>query len=305
MHLIDNKGITDPRINLALEEYCLRHLDPEKEYLLFYINEPSVIVGKHQIPIREADCEYARKKGIRIVRRISGGGAVYHDYGNLNFSFITGFKKQKLSYFKKLIQPIVDGLNRLGAPAKITGNNDIVIGDYKVSGTSQYTNMKRMLSHGTLLFDSALDVLNSVLVSNSKVIQFKGVGSVHSKVTNISEHVSQPVNMDTFLKELTRGISNSLGGLKTFQLTPENWDAVYRISQEKYNTWIWTHGRSPAFTIGQTIKHDTTEVCAHIYVTNGIIRNIKIVGEQFDSPGILDKFKNLTGKRYESEFDVI
>ena len=305
MHLIDNKGITDPRLNLALEEYCLRHLDPENEYLLFYINEPSVIVGKHQIPLREADCEYARKKGIRILRRISGGGAVYHDYGNLNFSFITDFQKQKLNYFKKLIQPIVDSLIRLGASAKITENNNIVVGDYKykVSGTSQYTNMKRMLSHGTLLFDSALDVLNSVLVSNSKVIQFKGIESIHSQVTNISDHVSQAMNMTTFLQELISGYSDSLGELETYQLTPENWNSVCRLSEEKYKTWDWTYGRSPDFTIGQIFKHDATEVCAHIKVSKGIIRNIEIVGEHSDSAVIEKKFKILVGERYHSEFN--
>ena len=298
MYLIDNKGVTDPRTNLALEEHCLRHLDPANEYLLFYINAPSVILGKHQIPYLEVDCEYAQRKGLQIVRRISGGGAVYHDYGNLNFSFITGFKKQKLYYFKKLIQPIVGTLSHLGIPAVITENNNIVLGGKKVSGTSQYTDMKRLLSHGTLLFASDLDVLNSVLISNLEVIQFRGVQSIPSEVTNISDHLSQTISMEAFRKELTSGISRSLGESKDFQLTPESWDSICRLSEEKYETWDWTYGRSPPFIVGHKFKFDTIDVYARIGVTHGIISDITIVDDYFYSPAILKKVNNLMGRRY-------
>ena len=120
-------------MNLALEEYCLRNLDAANDYVLFYINQPSIIIGKHQNPFKECNVEYARKRGIRIVRRISGGGAVFHDHGNLNFSFITGFKKEKLDYFKKLLQPILGTMHQLGVPAELVEKNNIVIESKKIS----------------------------------------------------------------------------------------------------------------------------------------------------------------------------
>ena len=127
MFLINNNTITDPSINLALEEYCLRSLDSDNDYFLFYINEPSIVVGKHQNIFQEVNWGYTQKNGIRLIRRISGGGAVYHDHGNLNFSFITGFKKKKLDYFKILIEPIVNTLRQLGVPAEIGAKNDIFV----------------------------------------------------------------------------------------------------------------------------------------------------------------------------------
>ena len=127
MFLISHNNITDPSINLALEEYCLRSLDSANDYFLFYISAPSIVVGKHQNIFQEVNWEYVKENGIRLIRRISGGGAVYHDYGNLNFSFITGFKKKKLDYFRILIEPIVNTLRRLGVPAEIEAENDIFV----------------------------------------------------------------------------------------------------------------------------------------------------------------------------------
>lgn len=303
MFIIDNMGVTDPRINLALEEYCLRHLDPLNDYLLFYINEPSVIVGKHQIPHREINCEYAWRKGLRLVRRISGGGTVYHDCGNLNFSFITGFKDQKLLYFKKLIGPIIGTLHRLGVAAEATGKNNIVVGSKKVSGTSQYTNMQRMLSHGTLLFNSDLVALNSVLASNRQMVQCRGVASAHSEVTNISDHLSRPMTIEAFRNELISGVSGSLGALKEFKLTPVCWRSVYRLAKEKYKTWEWTYGRSPAFTAAHRFKLDAADVSVHISVINGIIKNIRVAGERLDALAIPEKIPGFIGKRYDSAFN--
>ena len=189
MFLISNIEDSDPALNLALEEYCLRNLNPGFEYLLFYINRPSVIIGRHQNPFQEFNQKLAHQKGICLVRRISGGGAVYHDPGNLNFSFITDFTEEKLDYFKTLIEPILNTLQRLGVPARLTEKNNILVDGKKVSGNSQHTNMRRMLSHGTLLFDSELDVLKRVLDSRLVITQSRAVSSIKAKVTNISGHL--------------------------------------------------------------------------------------------------------------------
>src|SRR5690625_1429930 len=128
---IDNEGITDPHTNLAIEEYALRYLDPSYTYLLFYVNEPSIIIGKNQNTIEEINKQYVEKNNLHVVRRLSGGGAVYHDLGNLNFSFITKDDGDSFHNFKKFTQPVVSALNELGVEAKLIGRNDIHIGDKK------------------------------------------------------------------------------------------------------------------------------------------------------------------------------
>ena len=133
MLLIDNQNITDPAVNLALEEHCYRNLDTGYEYVLFYVNEPSIIIGNHQNPFQEINWELAAQNQIRPIRRISGGGAVYHDAGNLNFSFITDFGDEKLVYFKTLLRPIIETLIRLGAPAELAEKNNILIDSKKIS----------------------------------------------------------------------------------------------------------------------------------------------------------------------------
>ena len=298
MYLINNNGVPDAAINLALEEYCLRNLDSANDYLLFYINAPAVIVGKHQNPYQEINYEYIKGNKIKVVRRISGGGAVYHDYGNLNFTFITDFANQGLDYFKKLVQPIVNTLIRLNVAAEITKKNSIFVAGVKISGTSQYTNMKRMLSHGTLLFDSEIDVLNSVLDSNLEVIKSKGIESIHSEVTNILDHLSRPVNMETFFAELQSGISDSFGELKEFQLTAEDWDSVNRLSDEKYKSWEWTFGKSPEFTVRHKLNLSTNDVDVRVCVRHGIIKDVNIDSNHFESAVIRKDLAKFVGERY-------
>lgn len=236
MFLIRHNDVSDPAINLALEEHCLRNLNPGSEYLLFYINRPSIILGRHQNPFQEFNQELARQKGIVAVRRISGGGAVYHDPGNLNFSFITDFTEEKLDYFKTLIQPILSTLQHLGVPARLTEKNNIRVDGYKVSGNSQHTNMRRMLSHGTLLFDSDLEVLQRALESNLEIADSRAVSSIKSKVTSISEHLRHPIGIDAFRAEMVGGISDAFGELIEYQLTAEDREAIHRLAEKKYKS---------------------------------------------------------------------
>ncbi len=303
MFLIENNGVTDPGTNLALEEYCLRRLDPANEFLLFYVNDPAVIIGKHQNPFRETNWEAAREMGLPVIRRISGGGAVYHDRGNLNFSFITAYANENLDYFKKLMQPIVGALHRLGVPAAITEKNTIRVEGRKVSGTSQYTNMKRMLSHGTLLFNADLAVLDSVLVSNPAVIHSKGVESIPSQVANIADHLPHPLAMVTFRGELIREISRYRGGINEFHLSPRDWDRVHRLAAERYNTWQWNFGRSPTFTAVHKIPPPATDLYAHVGVAQGIIREIGIVGEHIRAAAVSGEFVKAIGKPYTPEWN--
>ncbi len=299
MFLIQHHNATDPAINLALEEYCLRYLDPGSEYLLFYINRPTVIIGRHQNPFQELNHQLARQYGIPAVRRITGGGAVYHDPGNLNFSFITDFGVEKLDYFKTLIQPILSTLQRLGAPARLTEKNDIRVADQKVSGNSQHTNMRRMLSHGTLLFDANLEMLQRVLASNLVITRSRAVSSIQSEVANITGHLRRPIGLDTFRAELVDGISEVFGDLMEYRLTASDWEAVDLLAQNKYKTWEWTYGRSPEFDVHHSIKCESETVDVHFTVKNGIIESFELTNQSTVSAPAHAVISKLIGKRYD------
>ena len=301
MLLINNHGATDPTINLALEEYCYRSLDSRHDYVLFYINQPSIIIGNHQNPFQEVNFKFALKNKIRPVRRISGGGAVYHDPGNLNFSFITAFAGEMLDYFKTLLQPVLNTLKRLGVPAQLTEKNTILVDGKKISGNSQHTNMRRMLSHGTLLFNAELDMLNEMLDSKLQIIQSRAVTSIPSNVTNISDYLCRPMDMEAFLAELIAGISDSFGELEEYQLTAADWDAVYRLSEEKYRSWDWTFGKSPEFTVAYKVRLDSKDVDALITVKHGIIQNIRFPKNRLNPRAIHQTLSEVIGKRYGSE----
>ncbi|MEE8141580.1 MAG: lipoate--protein ligase, partial [Planctomycetota bacterium] len=182
MRLIDNRDLRDPHLNLALEEVAVRQLDSETPHLLFYINEPSIIVGKNQNTHGEINHEVVREHGIHVVRRISGGGAVYHDHGNLNFSFITRYRPGSLLRFKEFTEPVVKALARLGVKAELTGRNDLVVEGRKISGNAQFAGTRSMFSHGTLLFDSDLDRVEEALTVKRDKIESKGLKSVRSRV---------------------------------------------------------------------------------------------------------------------------
>ena len=294
MFLINNNNITDPTLNLALEEYCLRSLDPASDYFLFYINAPCIVVGKHQNIFQEVNWEYTQKNGIRLVRRISGGGAVYHDHGNLNFSFITGFKKQKLYYFKILIEPIVDTLRQLGAPAEIGAKNDIFVEGRKISGNSQYTNIKRMLSHGTLLFDTDIEALTKVLNSGLEIVESKGISSKKSAVANISQYLKTPLDINGFRDQIFEGLTAVFGVMEECKLSEKDWDRIYQLAAEKYQTWDWTYGHSPEFIVRYPMQSNSHKVNVRIGVNRGLIKSIYPEdGEIFD-PVI----RRLIGKPY-------
>jgi lipoate-protein ligase A len=293
MFLINNNHITNPSINLALEEYCLRSLDSDKDYFLFYINAPTIVVGKHQNIFEEINWEYTQKMGIRLIRRISGGGAVYHDHGNLNFSFITGFKKQKLDYFKILMEPIVNTLRHLGVPAEIGAKNNIFAEGKKISGNSQYTNIKRMLSHGTLLFDTDIEMLTHALDSGLDIIESKGIPSKKSAVVNITEYLKRRMDINGFRHKIFEGLEQVFGEMDERELSEKNWDCVHQLAVERYQRWDWTYGHSPEFIVRYPLKSNSHKVNARIGVNRGLVKSIyPELGDEYDT------IRSLIGKRY-------
>lgn len=302
MLFIDNQGITDPRMNLAIEEYALKHLPADDSYLLFYINEPSIIIGKHQNTIEEINAEYVRDQGIHVVRRLSGGGAVYHDLGNLNFSFITKDDGQSFHNFRKFTEPVIEALRSLGVEAELTGRNDIQVGERKISGNAQFSTRGRMFSHGTLLFDSEIDSVVSALNVNPEKIQSKGTKSIRSRVANIKEFLSKPMTIEQFRAELLRSIFGmDPDQVPQYKLTEEDWRQIERISAERYRNWDWNYGESPKCNIRNSKRFPIGIVDIRLDVEDGRIQLAKIFGDFFGVGDVADIEERLQGARYEEQ----
>ncbi len=299
MIFIENEGNTNPKLNLALEEYALRNFSAETDYLLFYINEPSIIIGRNQNTLEEINLSYVEENNIHIVRRVSGGGAVYHDFGNLNFSFITNHDVKSLSNFKKFTAPVIKVLNSLGLNAELKGRNDIEVDDKKISGTAQFSTGKRMVSHGTLLYDTDLgEVVNALNVKMSK-IQSKGHKSVRSRVANISEFLKEPLKIEEFRQLLLEGLYDESEAFESYHLTAEEWKAVHQLKEEKYDTWDWNYGRSPKFNIQRSKRFPIGEIDLRIFVEKGHIIDFKIFGDFFGKEPVENIEQLLIGARYD------
>ncbi len=273
MYLIKTPIITDPKINLAIEEYAVRNLDISNDYLFIYSNSPSVIIGKNQNPFEEINISFLNENSIELVRRISGGGAVYHEKGNINFSYITKSTKENFNNYSNFLQPIASLLNDLNVPAKINHRNDLLIGEKKISGNAQFTSRRRMLCHGTLLFDADLKKLSSSLKVSSKNLESKSTKSVKSKVTNISNFLPEPCNISDFKKRLLDGILCSFSFEGYLEFDQIQWNEINVLAKDKYSTWNWNWGRTPKFQI--TVLETTLKFKTIITVERGHISKLE------------------------------
>lgn len=299
MLFIDNRGITDPALNLALEEHVLKNVSSDEDFLLFYINEPSIIIGKNQNTIEEINGDYVKEHGIHVVRRLSGGGAVYHDLGNLNFSFITNDDGKSFHNYRKFTQPVVEALHKLGVAAELTGRNDIQVGERKISGNAQFVTKGRMFSHGTLMLDSELDHVVAALKVKAEKIQSKGVKSIRSRVANISEFLETPISMEEFKRRLLSSIFGG-GEIPQYRLSEAEWEAVRRLAEERYRSWDWNYGRSPAFNVQKTRRLEgvgTFDV--RLNVAGGVIAEAVIYGDFFGARDVTEVTDRLKGVKYE------
>ncbi|SES19471.1 lipoate--protein ligase [Psychrobacillus sp. OK032] len=302
MYFIDNKGITDPRINLAIEEYALNTMDIEKDsFLLFYINQPSIIIGRNQNTIEEINTDFVEKNGIIPVRRLSGGGAVYHDLGNLNFSFLTKDDGDSFRNFKKFTQPVVDALQKMGVNAELSGRNDILAEGKKISGNAQFSTRGRMFSHGTLMFNTEIDAVVSALKVSKDKIESKGIKSVRSRVTNIAELLTEPMTIEQFRAEILSSIFDGTENIQYWELTDEDWKNIHKLSEERYQQWDWNYGKSPKFNMKHSHRFPTGGVDVRLEVNKGIIEEVNIYGDFFGVGDIKEVEELLTGKVYSKQ----
>jgi lipoate-protein ligase A len=298
MLFVDNQNITDPRLNLALEEHLLRHVEEAEPILLFYINEPAVIIGRNQNTLEEIDPDYVEEEGIHLVRRLSGGGAVFHDLGNLNFSFVTDDNRD-IHNFAKFTDPVIDVLRELGVDAELRDKSDIFADGKKISGNAQYSSRGRMFSHGTLLFDTDLEMMLKALNPRGAEIESKAVQSVRNYVTNIRELLDEEMTIEELKAALLAGIFDG-EEIPTYELSDTDWREVEQLAEERYKTWEWNVGRSPKFDIRQSEQIEGVgKVDARINVDKGKIQAVKIYGDFSGAAPAAELEDALVGARYE------
>jgi len=288
-----NDHHTDPYFNLAAEEYVLKNFTDN--CFLLWRNTPSVIVGRHQNTLAEINVDYLIQNRIKVVRRLSGGGAVFHDLGNLNFTFIENSKNERLVDFQKYTQPIIAVLQSLGVDARFEGRNDLVIDGKKFSGNAEHIFRGRVLHHGTLLFTSELADLSYALNANPAKFTDKAIKSVRRRVTNISSHLKKPLELEEFRDMVFHYMMDNYPDCKPYSYTDFDLAAISNLRDEKYATWDWNFGQSPGYNMVNNLQTSGGYLEVHLDVQNGIIRQTRIFGDFFNIGDITELEQLLTG----------
>lgn len=301
MLFIDNRDITDARVNLALEEHVLRNRMDADDYLLFYINAPSIIIGRNQNTIEEVNPGVVAARGITVVRRISGGGAVYHDLGNLNFSFMTPSVHGRFNRYESFTRPVVDVLHDMGVPAELGGRNDILADGRKISGNAQFARPDRMFSHGTLLFDSNLDDVTAALVPKPGKVESKGVKSIRSRVVNISEFLKEPITVSELRERIIEKIFGTRDRAKvpTLKLTDSDWAEVDALVKRKYGSWDWNYGENPPCNVQRSHRFTAGEIDVRVNVKAGRVENVRIFGDFMGREDVAELEARMVGLPYD------
>ena len=276
--LLISHDCTDPAWNLALDEYLLTHFT--EEVLSLWRNGPSVIVGRNQNALEEIDQDFVRARGIAVVRRLTGGGAVFHDLGNVNYTLVQPYQEGDFNNYAKFTRPIVDFLAELGVRAELSGRNDLLVEGRKCSGNAQAVRGGRILHHGTLLFSADLSQLAGALRPRDIKIQSKGVKSVSSRVTNLAGHLPEPMRVEAFLDRL-RAWFLARPGVRPYQLTAEDRAAVDALRAAKYGAWAWNFGASPRYTWARAAKYPFGLVDVRLRVEGGVIQEAVLYGDYF------------------------
>lgn len=292
----------DAYVNIASEEFLMKNY-PNQDIFLLYVNAPSIIVGKFQNTLAEINLDYVKENNIKVVRRMSGGGAVYHDLGNLNFSFHVPHKDQDFMDFSQFTKPVVDMLNQMGVDADLVGRNDLLVDGKKFSGNAKLSRHGKIVQHGTILINSEMEILASALKVNPLKFVDKATKSTRSRVTNLIHYLPEGTTTESFKKLLIEFILKENENAKIHSFTHDEMKEINKLVEEKYSTWDWNFGFSPNYNFQRAIKVPAGFIEAHIEVERGgNMKKVKIFGDFFASKPIEEFEDYLIGQNHDIEF---
>ncbi len=297
--LILDSPYTDPRYNIATEEYLLK--ETTGDYAFFYVNIPSLIIGKHQNAYAEVNLDFIRTNEIPVIRRISGGGTVWHDMGNLNFCFILNGEEGKLVNFREYAGPVVDFLNGMNVKASFGPRNEILVNNLKISGNAEHIHRRRVLHHGTLLFDADLHALEGALRVDKEKYSDRAVQSVRSSVTNISQYLGGKSDMAAFRSSLVKYFLDTRPGASGFTLGKDYERRIQALAEDKYSSWEWNFGYSPKYSLVREFGIDGTIYFLDLYVEKGIIKEISLSADGEDRVQLAEMETALKGEIHKPD----
>lgn len=289
----------DPAYNVALEAYAFQKLTDIDEIFILWINEPAIIIGRHQNTIQEINKEFIDKNGIHVVRRLSGGGAVYHDLNNLNYTIISNNTQEGAFDFQTFSKPVIDTLAKLGVKAEFTGRNDLEINGQKFAGNAQAYYKGRMMHHGCLLFDVDMSVLGQALKVSKDKIESKGIKSVRARVTNIVDHLSDKITVQEFSDAILAQVKEEYPEMDEYVLSDAELSEIQAMRDNQFATWDWTYGKAPEYTIERGVRYPAGKITTYANVENSTIKSVKIFGDFFGVKPVDDIEKMLEGVRYD------
>lgn len=289
----------NPAYNVALEAYAFRELLAEDELFILWINEPTIVIGKHQNTIEEINKTYTDEHGIHVVRRLSGGGAVYHDLNNLNYTIISNKSQEGAFDFKTFSQPVIETLADLGVRATFTGRNDLEIDGKKFCGNAQAYYKGRMMHHGCLLFDVDMTVLGNALQVSKDKIESKGVKSVRARVTNILDELPEKMTVEAFSNQLLNKMKESYPDMTEYVFSDDDLKNIQALADQQFGTWDWTYGEAPEYTIKRSVRYPAGKITTYANVEKSVIKGMKLYGDFFGIKDVADIEQALIGLRYE------
>lgn len=289
----------NPVYNVALEAYAFRELLAEDELFILWINEPTIVIGKHQNAIEEINKTYTDEHGIHVVRRLSGGGAVYHDLNNLNYTIISNKSQEGAFDFKTFSQPVIETLADLGVTATFTGRNDLEIDGKKFCGNAQAYYKGRMMHHGCLLFDVDMTVLGNALQVSKDKIESKGVKSVRARVTNILDELPEKMTVEAFSNQLLNKMKESYPDMTEYVFSDDDLKNIQALADQQFGTWDWTYGEAPEYTIKRSVRYPAGKITTYANVEKSVIKGMKLYGDFFGIKDVADIEQALIGLRYE------